>query len=159
MGSTYSLTMDAVSVTAAKTVAWIRPSTTRSIEILRVEVSNSGAATSAQQGVQLRVGGVGSIAVTSTTPVCLDHGGPASTITGGTSGAAGTSGTNATVEPAAGDLLYSASFNAPVGWSWVAGPDDRIVVPASSSEGFYVKLSTNPTTTSGWHCTVIFREL
>lgn len=156
---TFSLTADNITVSAAQTLAFIRPNTTRSIEILRVEVSNSGSATSTQARVQLVTQVSAFPTLTSKAPVALNEG-DTSTISGGTSGAAGTSGINASGEGAgAKTVLYAAAFNAPIGWAWVAGPDDKIVLSASSSSGFGVYIPATPTTTSGWHCTVIFREL
>lgn len=160
MGSTYSVSANNVTLGGAVTVVFIRPNTTRSIEILRVEVSQSGSATSAQVRVNLVTQVSGFPTLTSATPIPLDDGAATCSISGGTSGAAGTAGINASSEGAgAKTVIHAAAFNAPIGWAWVAGPEDRIVLTASSASGFGVYIPSAPSSLSGWHCTVVFREL
>lgn len=160
MGSTYSVSANGVALAGASTIVFIRPNTTRSIEILRVEVSQSASATSAQVRINLVTQVSGFPTLTSATPIPLDDGAATCSISGGTSGAPGTAGIDATSEGGGTKtVLYAAAFNAPIGWAWVAGPDDRIVLTASSASGFGVHFKDAPANLNDWHCTVVFREL
>jgi hypothetical protein len=161
MGSTYSFSANSVTLAGATTIALIRPNTTRSIEVLRVELSQSGSATSAQCRVNLcTISSTFPNSMTGATIVPLDDGAATSTISSGTSGSAGTAGVNAGSENGSTKVvLYAAAFNAPIGWAWVPGPDERIVLTASSGNAFAVFFPAAPSSLTGWHCTVVFREL
>lgn len=159
MGATFSIVAANLTVTAAKTLIFLRPGTTRPLELLRVEVSHSGAATSAPQRVQIVSQVTAFPTLTSFTPLPFD-GLSTSVITGGTAGAAGTCGINASAEGAgAKTVLYDAAFNAPIGWAWVPGPADSIILPTSWASGIGIYLASTPTTTTGWHATLLYREV
>lgn len=159
MSDTFSITLSNATVTAPRTLAFIRPPTTRSIEIVRVEVSHNGPS-AGQQRVQLVTQVSAFPTLTAKTPEKLQPDGPASAVTGGTAGAAGTSGVNASGEGAGTKtVLLEAAFNAQLGFLYLPAPDERIRVHASSSSGFGVYLPDTPSTTTYWSCTVVFREL
>ena len=156
---TFAIVADNITVSGAQVMAFIRPNTSASLEILRVEVSNSGSATSTQARVQLITQVSAFPTLTAATPIPFKLG-ETGTISGGTAGAAGTAGINASDNGAGTKtVLYAAGFNAPIGWAWVSGPDDRILLPASAASGFAVYMPATPTTTTGWHCMVVYREL
>jgi hypothetical protein len=156
---TFAIVADNLTVSGAKMLVFVRPNTSASLEILRVEVSNSGSATSTQARVQLVTQVSAFPTSTSATPIPFKLG-ETGTISGGTGGAAGTAGIDASSNGAgARTVLYAAGFNAPIGWAWVSGPDDRILMPASAAAGFGVYIPAAPTTTTGWHCMVVYREL
>jgi hypothetical protein len=158
---TYSLTAENITVAGATTLAYLHAPTSgiKEIEILRVEVGFTGDNTSRQHAIDLAQYASAYPTLTSKGPVALDISNPASSIVGGTAGAAGTSGINATAEGAgAKTVLYRGAMNSLTGYVWVPTPDDRIVIPRNSGFGFGVRLAASPATLSGWHCTIVFGE-
>ena len=143
----------------AVTLAFINPGTTSSLEILRVSVSQSSSATSAQQRIQLNTQVTSFPTLVSATPVKTSTSDSSSAITGGTSGAAGTSGINASAEGAGTKtVLYPDVFNILNGWLWLPTPEERIILPASSSSGFGVHLPVAPSSLTGWNVVIVYRE-
>lgn len=144
----------------AVTLAFINPGVTASLEILRVSVSQSGTTTSQQLEVQLNTQVTAFPTLATFTPVQFSTSDPVSKIIGGTAGAAGTCGINASVEGAgAKTVLYPDAFNNLNGWLWVPVPEERIILPASSTSGFGVHLPTAPTNLSGWNAVIVYREV
>jgi hypothetical protein len=130
------------------------------IEIIRVEVTQSGSTTSAQQRVQLVTQVTAFPTLTSKAPTTDKLGDPASSITGGTAGAAGTSGVNASAEGAGTKTVrYESAFNVLNGWIWLPGPLETIILQAGSASGFGVFLPVAPGSLSNWNVSVNFREL
>lgn len=159
MSDTYSITLSNATVTAPRTLAFIRPPTTRSIEILRVEVSHSGPS-AGQQRVQLVTQVSAFPTLTAATPAKLQPDGPSSVVTGGTAGAAGTAGINASAEGGGTKtVLLEAAFNAQLGFLYLPTEEERPRVHASSSSGFGVYLPDTPSTDEYWSCTIVFRQL
>ena len=141
-----------------KTLVFINPGTTRSIEIVAAEVSQSGSTTSAQQRLQFVTQVSAFPTLTAATPVALDAGAGASAITGGTAGAAGTAGVNASSEGAgAKTVLREFGFNVVNGWQWWA-TKDSIILNASGSSGFGLYLPAAPSSTGNWNASVTFIE-
>lgn len=161
MRGVYTITASNVTVAGSSgtTIAFINPGTTCSIRILRVDVSQSSSTTSTQQRIDL----VTQVSVFPTlvadTPALTSTRDQASAITGGTAGAAGTCGINASAEGAGTKtILVSSVFNILTGWLWVPTPAEVIVMSAGASSGFGVHLPVNPSSASGWNCTLVFEE-
>jgi hypothetical protein len=144
---------------AALTLAFINPGNNVSLEIIRVAISQSGSAVSAQQRVQLVTQPTSFptlVAATPTPTVLLDQ---ASKIAGGTAGAAGTAGVNASAEGAGSKtVVYNDAFNVLNGWLWQPQPHETIVMSASSAQGFGVFFPAAAASLSGWNVDVTYRE-
>lgn len=160
MGRAYTVVASNLTVTAARTLVYVRPTATRKLRILKVEVACSGTATSFAQRVQLVTQVSGFPTLTAATPQNPDATAFPTSIAGATDGSAGSAGINASSEGAgAKTVLYETSFLGPAGWAWVPGPDDVVELPAAAAFGFGVYLPATPTTTTGWSCTVTFEEV
>jgi len=146
----------------AVTLAFINPAAAPNfgIEIMQVDVSQSGTATSAQQRIQLVTQVTAFPTLTSATPQKMELADPnASIITGGTAGAAGTSGVNASGEGAGTKTVrYESDFNNLNGFLWCPPEVGRIKLPAGLASGFGVFLPAAPGTLAGWAVSVMFRE-
>ena len=163
MSDVYTASMDNQTVVADETLVCLRAATAWSsraslLEVLRVEVGQSGTSTSQELGIILgqKVSAFGTF--TSTTPAPKNIGGVASGITGSTSVAAASCGTDASAE-GAGAVTTSivSGFNNLNGYLWVPTPEERIWIGPDLA--WVVKLRGTPTTLTGWHCYVTFREV
>ena len=128
------------------------------LEILRIEVSQGGTATSQQLGIQcgLRASTFGTY--TATTPVPTIIGTVASAIAGSTSNAASSCGTDASALSAGAlTVLFGGGFNNLNGYLWVPTPEERVFVGMDLT--FQVKLIGTPTTLTNWYAYLTFREL
>ena len=163
MSREYVLSAGGITVAnQAVTLAFLNPAAGPgpSIEILRVWISQSANATSAQQRVQLVTQVTAFPTLTSQAPKTLKLGDPASSITGGTAGAAGTSGINASAEGAGTKTArIEDSFNVLNGYLWLPGPSETIILQAGSASGFGVFLPVAPATLTNWAFGVTFREI
>lgn len=146
----------------AVTAAFLNPAAGPgpSIEILRCWLSQTGSTTSAQQRVQLVTQVTAFPTLTSQAPKTLKLGDPASSITGGTAGAAGTSGINASAEGAGTKTVrLEDAFNVLNGWLWLPGPAETIILQAGSLSGFGLFLPAAPGSLTNWQCGIVFREI
>lgn len=163
MTRSYSLIANNITlVSAGVSLASLRPTATIPIEIFEVRIGFDANATSAQQRVQLITQVVSGPPVmgNGVAPKPLDHNEQASSIVAGTAQAAGTSGVRATTESGgATTILVADAFNHLTGWVWVAPPDGGIFLPANFASAFNVFFPDAPGTTTGWQCTVSFKEL
>ena len=169
MTHTYTITTGAVTISAATTLICIRPNTTTPIKVVRCTLSQRGTATSEQARVQLgRKASAYATGLTSinigggTQPLLAKHSenDPASSITGGTSAAAGTAGTASTSEGAgAFTPVVDEAFNNLTGFVWVPQPGEEIVFAPGSLEAFVMRVPTAPTGTTNWHASVTFEEI
>lgn len=150
-------------VNAVVTLAFINPAAAPNfnIEILRVWISQSANATSAQQRVQLVTQVTAFPTLTGALPSKLKRADPnVSIIASGTAGAAGTSGVNASAEGAgAKTIIFEDAFNVLNGWLYVPTPAETIVMPAGSASGFGVYFPVAPLTLTNWAVGVAFREV
>ena len=146
----------------AVTLAFINPAAAPNfgIRIKRVDVGQTGTATSAQQRLEFVTQVTAFPTLTSATPRALNTQDPnASIITGGTAGAAGTCGVNASAEGAGGKTVRKEFvFNNLNGFLWVATPDDVIELPAGSASGFGVFLPVAPGTLTNWSVDLQYEE-
>jgi hypothetical protein len=169
MSHTYTISTGAVSISAATTLVCIRPNTTTPIKIIRCTLSQRGTATSEQVRVQLgRKASAYATGLTAvnigggTQPLLAEHAesNPASSITGGTSAAAGTAGTASTSEGAgAFTPVVDDAFNNLTGYVWVPQPGEEIVFAPGSAEAFVMRVPTAPTGTTNWQAAVTFEEI
>lgn len=146
---------------AAVTLTFVNPIAAPNVnlEFLRFYISQSANATSAQQRVQLETQVTAFPTLTSTTPAKLKRADAVSVITGGTAGAAGTAGINASAEGAGGKTaILDDAFNVLNGWLFVPTPEERIVMPASSTSGLGMFLPVAAATLTNWAFGSIFRE-
>lgn len=145
---------------AAVTLAFIRPSATVPLEILRVLISQDGSAVSAQQSIQIHRKVAVMPTLVSATPEKTWAGDAASSVIGGVAGAAGTSGINASAEGAGAEtLILPDSFNVLNGWLYLPSERERPILEAAAAYGFAVKFPVAPATFTRWNVAVIFREL
>lgn len=145
------------------TLAFINPAAAPNfgIEIMQVDVSQSGSVTSTQYRIQLVTQVTAFPTLTSATPQKNELADPnASIITGGTAGAAGTSGVNASAEGAgAKTVRYETDFNNLNGFLWCPPEAGRIKLPAGLASGFGVFLpASTGAANTGWAVSVMFRE-
>ena len=163
MASKYTISMENQTIVADATLIILRAAAAISsraslLEIERITVSQQGTATPQQLGVILAQKASAFGTYTSTTPSPHVIGGPASGITGSTSGAAAGAGTDASAE-GAGTVtnLHTEGFNNLSGFLWVPTPEERIIVGIDLA--FIVKLRGTPTTLTGWNATLMFSEI
>lgn len=147
----------------AVTLAFINPPAAPNfgIEIMRVDVSQSGVATNAMSRIQLVTQPTSFPTLTSATPRAAELADPnASVITGNTTGAAGTCGVNASAEGAGTKVVrFESDFSNINGFIWVPGPFETIKLPAGLASGFGVFLPASQTPNlSGWAVSVTYRE-
>jgi len=132
------------------TLAFINPPAAPNfgIEIMQVDVSQSGTATSAMQRIQLVTQVTAFPTLVSATPQKMELADPnASIITGGTAGAG------------AKTVRYESDFNNLNGFLWCPPVEGRIKLPAGSTSGFGVFLpASTGAANTGWAVSVIFRE-
>src|SRR5215831_11193159 len=126
---------------------------------LRGWMSQSSSTTSAQLVVVIEQVSTAFGTYTNTGPVALKQAGPASTITGNTTGAAGSSGTNASAA-ATGTIInfITDNFNNLNGYLWVATPKEVITAPAGASSGLGIGLLTAPSSLNNWSAGLIYSE-
>jgi hypothetical protein len=129
------------------------------LNFIRAWASQSSTATSAQIIVVVEQCSTAFGTYTSSAPVALKQAGPASTIAGNTTGAAGTSGTNASVA-ATGTIVnfITDNFNNLNGYLWVATPREIITAPASGASIFGIGLLTAPSSLNNWSAGMIYSE-
>lgn len=163
MAGPYTVTMSNQTVVADETVVCIRAATAwvsraSLFEILRVTVSQHGTAVSQELGILLAQKASAFGTFTSATPSPTIIGTVASGITGSTSVAAASAGTDGSAE-GAGTVtnIVVDAFNNLNGYLWVPTPEERIWIGPDLT--FIVKLVGTPTTLTGWHASVTFREL
>jgi hypothetical protein len=169
MAKTFTISTGAVTISAATTLVCIRPNTTTPIKVVRCTLSQRGTATSEQVRVQLGrkasafATGLTAINVGGATqPLLAKHNetDPASSITGGTSAAAGTAGTASTSEGAgAFTPVVDDAFNNLTGYVWVPAPGEELMFAPASAEAFVLRVPTAPTGTTNWHASVTFEEI
>lgn len=161
MARVYTVSAGGITVAnAVVTLAFINPSSTVGIEILRAWVSQSGSTTSAQQRVQLVTQVTSFPTLTSATPKKHVLSDPTSGIVGGTAGAAGTAGVNASGEGAGSKTtILEDTFNVLNGWLYVATPNETIVLNAGAASGFGLYLPVAAGTLTNWQFGVTFREI
>ncbi len=149
-----------VTLIGGATLVFINPDTDVGIEILRCWIGQDGTDTTEQQEVNLVTQVSAFPTLTTATPVPHVHGAPASLIVGGTAGAAGTCGTDASAEGAgAKTIILPDGFNNLNGWLYIPTPEERPVLRAAATSGFGLRLASTPTTLTGWHFGVTFREI
>jgi len=159
--STYSVIAKGVTVVGANTMIYLRPAATATLHIARCWISQGAAAAASEQNaVALFTQPKASPTLVAATP--FQHGGSgdsASSLTGATTGAAGTAGINASAE-GTGTIIYGPTdgFNNLNGWNWVATPDERIILAASSASGFGLMLVTVPTAKTLWYAGITWHE-
>lgn len=130
------------------------------IKILRVEVSQSHNATSAQvRLVQSSRNTSGTLTVASATPAPLTIGAPASGIAGGTSPlTAAKCGVNSSADSGGTYTdLWPCAPNNQAGYLWLPTPDEQIIIPPSTV--YAVRFLTAPGDTAGWTVVVVYEEL
>lgn len=161
-------TISAAGITLANqavTLAFFNPAAgpAPSYEVYEAWVGQSANATSAQQRVQLVTQVTAFPTLTSQSPAKTKLGDPASTIAGGTAGAAGTSGINASAEGAGTKTVrWEDTFNVLNGWHWGPYPalaSSTIILQAGSASGFGLFLPVAPASLANWAFGISFREI
>jgi hypothetical protein len=144
----------------AVTAAFINPSSTIGIEILRCVLGQTGTATSAQQRVQQNTQVTAFPTLVSATPGKTRLSDPTSGITGNTTGAAGTAGINASAEGAGTKTIIDQdTFNNLNGYLWVPTPRETRIVGAGAASGFGLHLPVAPGSLTNWQVAVTFGEV
>lgn len=161
--SVYTVTMENQTIVADATLIIIRAATALTsrgsvLELLRASVSQQGTSAAQQLGIIMGQKASAFGTYTATTPTPNAVGGPASGITGSTSGAAAGAGTDASAEGAgAVTTMWSEGFSNLAGWLWVPTPEERILVQPDLA--FILKLRGTPATLTGWNAELTFREV
>lgn len=127
------------------------------LEVVRCTLGQQGTSTSQELGaiIARKVTAFGTY--TSTTPTPHALGAAASSIVGGTSGAAATAGTDASAEGAgATTTIHTEGFNNLNGFLWVPTPEERILL--GPDQACILKIRGTPTTLTGWNATLTFLE-
>lgn len=162
MAREFTLGGAALTVVAATTVLFINPAAAPNfnLEMLRMWLSQSANATSAQQRIQVETQVTSFPTLVSATPAKLKRADPnVSIITGNTTGAAGTAGINASGEGAGGKtVIFEDNFNVLNGWLYVPTPPETIVMPAGSASGMGMFWAAGPSTLTGWTVGLNYRE-
>ena len=162
MGRAYSILFSNLTLTAATTLAAVRPPTDRGVQLIRVWLGQNGSSTSKNFALSIGTKASAFSTLTSFTPLKLCETDPASAITGGTAMAAGTAGINASAEGAGvyTDLAVEVMNNLN-GWIWIPGPDDDISLKAGSALALCMKMLDAPTSgfQTGWYGGMIFKEI
>mgnify|MGYP003575073159 CR=1 FL=1 len=163
MAAIYTVSMSDTTIVADATLIIIRAAAAISsraslLEILRCSASQRSSDTSDQLGILLAQKASAFGTYTSATPSPHVIGGPASGITGGTSGAAGTAGVDASAE-GAGTVtnIIADSFNNLNGYIWVPTLEERILVTPDTA--FILKLVGTPSSLTNWYANVTYREI
>lgn len=131
------------------------------IRPLRVEVTQSGTATSAQVRLLFSTRDTaGTLTTTSVTPVNVALGGPISGLVGNTSviGGAGRIGINSSAD-SGGTYTnhWAAAPNQLNGYMYLPVPEERILIPPSTV--WCVRFAAAPTQTSGWDILFVYEEM
>jgi len=161
--SIYSVTMQNQTIIASSDMVLIRTASTvtsraSTIRILRAWCSQNATETSEQLGILLGLQASAFGTYTSTTPTPHFIGGPASGITGSTSGAAAGAGTDASANAAGTKtpIIYD-GFNNLNGWLWVPTPEERIIVPTDTA--IVLAMVGTATTLTNWNAGITYEEL
>lgn len=163
MASIYSVNMADTTIVANATLIIIRAAaaaTSRAslLEILRASVSQAGTTTNQHLGILLGHKASAYGTYTSATPAPHNVNGPASGISGSTSGAAAGAGVDASAEGAGSvTTIFTEGFSVLNGWLWVPTPEERIIVPPDTA--LILKIVGTPTTLTNWYASLTFREL
>ncbi len=139
----------------AVTLTFVNPAASPALAQIfrRFWVGQSGTTTAAQQRVQFSTQVTAFPTLVSATPAKLRLSGPASIITGNTTGAAGTCGINASAEGGgAKTVLWSDTFGIVNGGLWVLTPDELIIMDAGAASGlgFHLPVSVGANT-ANWN--------
>lgn len=161
--SVYSVTMQNQTIIASSDMVLIRTASTvtsraSTIRILRAWCSQNATETSEQLGIMIALQASAFGTYTSTTPTPHFVGGPASGITGSTSGAAAGAGTDASANAAGTKtpIVYD-GFNNLNGWLWVPTPEERIIVPTDTA--IVLAMVGTATTLTNWNAGITYEEL
>lgn len=162
MAQRFTITMENQTIVADATLVILHAATSWGtagslLEVARCTISQQGTATPQQLGaiIARKVTAFGTY--TSTTPVPHVIGAAASSIAGGTTGAAATSGTDASAEGAGGvTVIHTEGFNNLSGFLWVPTPDETIWL--GPDQAVILKIRGTPTTLTGWNATLTFLE-
>lgn len=162
MKRAYKISMvDQTLPNTATHLIWVNPHATRSVEIVRWQVSQRGATTPQRAAVQTIFQQSAFPTVVSATPIPLDQGDQSSIIVGGTSGAAGTCGVLSSVVGAGtksviDEFEWQITSDFPL--EWVA-TRDSIILPAGSTKGFGLYLPASLTPALGnWSASLVYLE-
>lgn len=131
------------------------------LELLRIEIGQSGTATGAQiRGEIFTRDTAGTLTMTSATPRPISPlGGPASAITGSTApaGTAARVGTNSSADSGGTYVsIHPFNFSNVNGYLWLPTPEERIVVPPATVVG--VRFLATPGTATGWTVSLTYAE-
>lgn len=169
MARQYIVPMSNVTITSTNSLVAISPTNPGpALEVIRAWVSQSGSATSAQQGVRLvtQVNSTAALSVIGTAATVQNVVGydPAAQISGSSTCYIGKATVNCTSDgTGTKNTLYPDAFNVLNGWLWVPTPNETHMIsalsPATSSLSYAVYLPTAPATTGNWNAGLSFREL
>lgn len=157
----YVVEMSNVTIASAAplTLVGIMPGTTRGLEIVRMEITQHGTATSAQCYARWWRQVTSFPTVTSTTPAPVSEGDAVSVIAGAATIAAGKSGVNASAEGAgAKTYINGAAFNNLAGFLWLPSAQEKIFLAPSSASSFGLGLAAIPGSLANWSASVTFKE-
>ena len=163
MGRVFSVTMRDQTVVADATLVILRAAASlgtagSKLRLLRAWAGQHGTATPQNLGIQIARKESAFGTYTSATPASHEPGGPASSISGGTSGAAATAGTDASAE-GAGTVtpVIHEGFNNLNGYVWIPTLEEQIII--NPDIAVILKLVGTPATLTNWEAGMTFEEL
>ena len=166
MARQYIVPMSNVTIASTNTLVALSPVNPGPVlEIMRCWASQSGSATSAQQGVRIveQVNSTAAISVvgSAATPQPVMNNDPASKISGGAICSTATATVNCTSEgTGTKSTYYPDAFNVLNGWLWVPTPNEtHMMAPFGTSFSYGIFLPTSPGSTANWNAGISFREL
>lgn len=131
------------------------------IQLIRVEVTQSGSTTSAQVRLVFSTRDTaGTLTLTSVTPVNRILGGPASALVGNTAPAGGAARIGINSSADSGGTYTNHFANSPNqlnGYLYLPVPEERIIVPPATV--WSARFAAAPTSTTGWTVTCVFEEI
>ena len=161
---TYSVTGTSQTLTAACYAWFVNPKATgpgAALEIISIELTQNGTATSAMERIQLVTQASVFPTMLAATITPLKFGDPASGITSGTAGAAGTVGIAGTAAGAGTKTaIMSWAFNNLNGFSRYFLPEERPTIGiAATAQGLGLWFPAGPATLTGWSINMVYAEL
>lgn len=149
-GKVYKVGNGGVVISTAITLIQIAAGAANPLELLRVVISQGLSEISTQEQVQILRTSTAAT-VTASTPLLMDSRSEASGAVGGTA----LTGITATVEGTPGDILVDDGFNILNGWTWLATPEERIVV--EGGDFIALRFPVAPTSAT-WRAAIYYKE-
>lgn len=151
----YVLTNNGVSISTAITVLQLQAGTAGPIELLRVSLTQSSSATSAQIRARVLRKSAGATVTTAVAGTHLQKLNPVNPTSNANLGTSNT-GITASAEGTDSDILAEIGFNVLNGMLWLPVPEERFIVPQG---GIIALKFPDAPPSATWNAQIYFREL